>query len=178
MAAICGENYAQQVLHENRSVWSKEIPRLMYLFFLNFVTECYVLIRQLYSDSVAYKAHTFCFCSQTANLALRKPTAQSSTYSNEGRSEHAVDGVRNTNWGAIGLCTHTNMNNPAWWRVDLGSNHVPLSDVFIINQLITNLDRSRGYKITLGKYAKQSGLKLITAVVKSLSRGNPIIYQE
>ena len=138
----------------------------------------YVLIRQLHSDFGAYKAHTFCFCSQTGNLALKKPTAQSSTFNNEGHSGNAVDGFRNTNWGVIGFCTHTNWNNPAWWRVDLGSNHVPLSYVFIINQLITHLDRSRDYKITLGKYAKQSGLKLITAVVKSLSRGNPIIYQE
>ena len=160
MVAICGENYAQQVLHENRSVWSKEIPRLMYLLFLNFATECYV--RQLHSDFGAYKAHTFCFCSQTVNLALRKPTAQSST--NGGSvSGNAVDGVRNTNWGSIGSCTHTNTDNPAWWRVDLGSNHVPVSDVFIINQLIDHLERSEDYKITLGKYAKHSGLKLIKA---------------
>ena len=152
MAAICGENYAQQVLHENRSVWSKEIPRLMYLLFLNFVIECYVLIRQLHSDFGAYKAHTFCFCSQTANLALRKPTVQSSTY-NGAHSGNAVDGVRNTNWGAIGACTQTNMNNPAWWQVDLGSNRVPVSDVFIINQLINHWERSEKYKITLGKYA-------------------------
>ena len=121
----------------------------------------YVLIRQLHSDFGVYKAHTFCFCSQTANLALRKPTAQSSTYNNEGHPENAVDGVRNTNWGAIGWCTHTNMNNPAWWRVDLGSNHVPVSDVFIINNLVGHLDRSRDHKITLGKYAKHSGLNLL-----------------
>ena len=120
----------------------------------------YVLIRQLHSDFGAYKAHTFCFCSQTANLALRKPTAQSSTYNNDGQSGNAVDGVRNTNCGPIGRCTHTNRNNPAWWRVDLGSNHVPLSDVFIINQLIGHWDRSENYKITLGKYAyKHSSLR-------------------
>ena len=123
----------------------------------------YVLIRQLHSDFGAHEAHTFCFRSPTVNLALGKTTAQSSTFNNEGHSENAVDGVRNTNWGAIDWCTHTNQNNPAWWRVDLGSNHVPLSDVFIINQLITHLDWSKDYKITLGKYAKHSGLKLIKA---------------
>ena len=95
------------------------------------------------------------------NLALKKPTAQSSTYNNAAKSENAVDGVRNTDWSDdIGWCTHTNWNNPSWWRVDLGSNHVPISDVFIINVLTNHLHRSADLKITLGKYAKHSGLKL------------------
>ena len=119
-----------------------------------------VLIRQFYFDSGAHKAHTFCFCSQTANLALKMPTAQSSTYNNQALSEFAVDGVRNTDWGAIGGCTHTKWENHAWWRVDLGSNHVPISDVFIINKLTGHFQRSEDLKITLGKYAKHSGLKL------------------
>ena len=119
-----------------------------------------ILIRQFYSDFGAHEAHTFCFCSHTANLALKKPTAQSSTYDHRAKSENAVDGVRNTNWGNIGWCTHTNWNNPAWWRVDLGSNHVPLSDVFVINRLTGHLERSEDLKITLGKYAKHSELKL------------------
>ena len=118
-----------------------------------------VLIRQLYSDFGAHKAHTFCFCS--ANLALKKPTAQSSTYNLAAKSKNAVDGVRNTDWNDdIGWCTHTNLSNPAWWRVDLGSNHVPISDVFIINVLTGYFYRSEDYKITLGKYDKRSGLKV------------------
>ena len=118
-----------------------------------------VLIRQFYSDFRAHKAHTFCFCSQTANLALKKPTAQSSTYNYQSSSENAVDGVRNTGWGDVGWCTQTNWDDPSWWRVDLGSNHVPLSDVFMIGLLVNNLARVKDFKITLGKYGKHSGLK-------------------
>ena len=122
----------------------------------------FVLIRQFYSAFGVHKAHTFNFCPQTVNLALKKPTAQSSTYNDDGKSEFAVDGVRNTDWNVpVGLwCTHTNWNNPSWWRVDLGSNHVPISDVFIINLLTGHFYRSEYLKITLGNYAKHSGLKL------------------
>ena len=113
-----------------------------------------VLIRQLYSDFGAHKAYTFCFFSQTANLALKRPTAQSSRYNHQANSENAVDGVRNTNWGDVGWCTHTQpWDNPSWWRVDLGANHVPISDVFIINKLKEHFERSKDLKITLGKYA-------------------------
>ena len=119
------------------------------------------LFRQFYSDFGAHEAHAFCFCSQTANLALKKPTAQSSTYNYEANSENAVDGVRNTDWNDdIGWCTHTNWENHPWWRVDLGSNHVPISDIFIINRLTRHFERSEDLKITLGKYAKHSELKL------------------
>ena len=95
------------------------------------------------------------------NLALKKPTAQSSTYDPRAKSEFAVDGVRNTDWSVdIGWCTHTKWENHPWWRVDLGSNHVPLSDVFIINKLTGHPGRSEYLKITLGKYARHSELKL------------------
>ena len=139
-----------------------------------------LLIRQFYSDFGAYKAHTFCFCSQTANLALKKPTAQSSTYNNDGKSENAVDGVRNIDWNVpIGLrCTHTNWNNPAWWQVDLGPDHVQISDVFIITLLTGHHPRSEYLKITLGKYGKYSSLKLKHWSIKSFSRGNPIMYRQ
>ena len=136
----------------------------MYLLFLNCNLLLSVFIRQFYSDFVAHKVHTFCFCSQTANLALKKPTAQSSTYNHEANSTNAVDGVRNTNWNHdIGWCSHTNEDSPSWWRVDLGSYHVPISDVFIINVLtwyFYHIYRSEYLKITLGKYAKHSGLKV------------------
>ena len=37
---------------------------------------------------------------------------------------------------------------------------MPLSDVFIINKLTGHFERSEDLKITLGKCAKHSGLKL------------------
>ena len=52
-------------------------------------------------------------------------------------------------------CSHTQQNNPSWWRVDLGSDHVPVSDIHIVNRFSTDPNirqRSENYKITLGKY--------------------------
>ena len=54
-----------------------------------------------------------------------------------------------------GHCSHTNPNNPGWWRVDLGPNGVPVSEVSIVNRFsadpVVRL-RSKDYKITMGEY--------------------------
>ena len=84
------------------------------------------------------------------NLALGKPTVQSSTNTSaSGDSGNAVDGNVNA-----GHCSQTKQDDPSWWRVDLGSpGLVPVSEIYIVNRFggsssVTNSD----YKITLGKY--------------------------
>uniref|UniRef100_A0A9J8CQ78 Fucolectin tachylectin-4 pentraxin-1 domain-containing protein n=1 Tax=Cyprinus carpio carpio TaxID=630221 RepID=A0A9J8CQ78_CYPCA len=52
------------------------------------------------------------------DLALGGKTAQSSTFNFLGLAKHAVDGNRNSNF-LYGSCTHTNLENNPWWRVDL-----------------------------------------------------------
>lgn len=55
------------------------------------------------------------------NLALKKKTSQSSTYSSGGytyASKLAVDGNESTQ-GNYGGCQHTDNTNNAWWKVDL-----------------------------------------------------------
>jgi len=52
-----------------------------------------------------------------ANLALSKPTAQSSTY-DSGISGRAVDGNTNSNFHTGNSCSHTENSN-GWWYVDL-----------------------------------------------------------
>ena len=92
------------------------------------------------------------------NFALGKATLQSSTYNNtkldvSGVSEKAVDGNSDTKF-RNGSCTHTYSRNPSWWRVDLGSDKVPVSDIFIVNRFLTVpqvMARSENYKITLGE---------------------------
>ena len=93
------------------------------------------------------------------NFALGKATLQSSTYNNtqldvSGVSEKAVDGSYDTEF-RNGSCTHTYYtSNSSWWRVDLGSDKVPVSDIFIVNRFSTNSDvmaRSKNYKITFGE---------------------------
>ncbi|XP_022810231.1 receptor-type tyrosine-protein phosphatase F-like [Stylophora pistillata] len=90
------------------------------------------------------------------NVALGKATIQSSTFNNtqlgvSGVSGKAVDGNSDTEF-KNGGCTHTQQDNPSWWRVDMGSE-VPVSDIFIVNRFSTLPDvmaRSENYSITLG----------------------------
>ena len=53
-----------------------------------------------------------------------------------------------------GHCSHTNAANPSWWRVDLGANLVPVSEIFIVNRFSSSSvqQRNKDYKITLGEY--------------------------
>ena len=94
------------------------------------------------------------------NLAFGKSTSQSSTFINviygKGSSDKAVDGNSDRNF-RNGHCSHTLENNPSWWRVDLGSDHVPVFEVRIVNRLFRTanqnlLMRNNDYKITLGEY--------------------------
>jgi hypothetical protein len=55
----------------------------------------------------------------TENLSKGKQTWQSSIGWN-GQPARAVDGNANPQWGAAS-CTHTNIENLAWWAVDLGA---------------------------------------------------------
>ena len=92
------------------------------------------------------------------NVALGKATLQSSTFNNtdlgvSGVAGKAVDGNSDTEF-RNGSCTHTLSSNLSWWRVDLGSDKVPVSDIFIVNRFSTNSDvmaRSKNYNITLGE---------------------------
>ena len=54
-----------------------------------------------------------------------------------------------------GSCSHTKENNPSWWRVDLGSDKVPVSEVHIVNRFSSDQgvqDRNKDFKITLGEF--------------------------
>ena len=89
----------------------------------------------------------------TENLALRKTAAQSSQHNVSSGAENAVDGNRNPLFDANGNCALTQEDDPGWWRVDLGTNRVPVSDVFIVNRLFpTSAQQTNGdYEITLGE---------------------------
>ena len=100
----------------------------------------------------------FSICILTENLALGKSTAQSSTYNYSstisGVSGNAVDGNPDTDF-QNGHCSHTNTADPSWWRVDLGVNLVPVSEIFIVNRLSSSSSlqqRNKDYKITLGEH--------------------------
>ena len=93
----------------------------------------------------------------TENLALGKSTAQSSTFNSSaatGVSGNAVDGNPDTDF-QNGHCSHTNATNSSWWRVDLGEDLVPVSEIFIVNRFSSSPNiwqRNEDYKITFGEY--------------------------
>ena len=100
----------------------------------------------------------FLICILTENLALGKDTAQSSTdnYNSTvtGVSGNAVDGNPDTDF-QNGHCSRTNAENPSWWRVDLGEDLVPVSEIFIVNRFSSSSSLQQGnedYKITLGEH--------------------------
>ena len=84
------------------------------------------------------------------NVALLKPTSQSSTYPKLHISSNAVDGVTNTHHT---YCTHTieTTNNP-WWRVDLGREE-PVAEVSILNRGDCCPERLNGAEIRVGKWS-------------------------
>ena len=106
------------------------------------------------------------FYGYTENLALGKPTNQSSTQKNTNIgvaiSDRAVDGNDDTNMSNR-HCSQTDKNNPSWWRVDLGSDHVPVSQIYIVNRFTPNrvLKFSKDYEITLGNYTFNESVFLL-----------------
>ena len=61
-----------------------------------------------------------------------------------------MDGNPDTDF-ANGHCSRTNVRNPSWWRVDLGANFVPVSEIYIVNSNAQQGNKV-DYKITLGEY--------------------------
>ena len=87
----------------------------------------------------AYLNH---FANILANLALGKPTSQSSQFGIFD-SNRAVDGNRNTVLDN-GHCTHTQEQSKPWWWVDLGTSYT-IGTVRITNRAVcwerlTNFD--------------------------------------
>lgn len=68
-----------------------------------------------------------------SDLALRKPTNQSSTFENLYTAEFAVDGNYGTDI-TVEKCTHTDTNdmNP-WWMVDLQTVY-SITSIRIVNR--------------------------------------------
>ena len=97
------------------------------------------------------KIMTF-FIAYTESLTAGKTTHQSSTYNDNlirFSSAKAVD--ENSE-----QCSKTKANGISWWRVDLGSDQVPVFEVRIINRFSSGEivgQRNDNYKITFGEYS-------------------------
>jgi RHS repeat-associated protein len=86
------------------------------------------------------------FDNGATNLALNKPTSQSSEGWG-GASSRAVDGNTDGNW-ANNSVTHTQYDNGAWWRVDLGGTY-SISSVELWNRADCCADRLTNFNVVL-----------------------------
>ncbi|KAI8501948.1 hypothetical protein Bbelb_203600 [Branchiostoma belcheri] len=87
------------------------------------------------------------FC---VNLALRKPTAQSSTeIENGGVAERAVDGNTGGNWFVSHSCTATSHQSSPWWRVDLGRSQA-IDTVVVFNRQDCCQGRLNNFRVHVG----------------------------
>ena len=92
------------------------------------------------------------FIAYTESLTAGKTTHQSSTYNDNlirFSSAKAVDGNSEQ-------CSKTKANDISWWRVDLGSDQVPVFEVRIMNRFSSGEivgQRNEIYKITFGEYS-------------------------
>lgn len=84
--------------------------------------------------------------SQYPNLALGKPTTQSSTDAG-GLSSRAVDGTTDGNYW-VGSVTHTRLENQPWWRVDLGREE-NITLVKVMNRTDCCTDRLSNFHVDL-----------------------------
>ena len=65
-----------------------------------------------------------------------------------------MDGNPDTNMRNKHCSQTKKLNNPSWWRVDLGSDYVPVSQIYIVNRFSPGdpTESSKDYEITLGEY--------------------------
>ena len=97
-----------------------------------------------------------------SNVAFKKETWQSSTYSYDNGRKHkpsalAVDGNADPDWRG-GSCSQTGNENNPWWMVDLGQTHL------IARILVTSrgdcdfcIERIQGFEVRVGNSGQAGG---------------------
>ena len=92
--------------------------------------------------------------SNLQNIAINKPTNQSSTFSSHYRSDHAVDGNRNP-FSSEGSCSSSTTDGSdlrPYWFVSL-EDECSVDEVVVYNRRDCCSDRLTGIKVYLGKNA-------------------------
>jgi len=85
----------------------------------------------------------------TTNLAFKKATTQSSTYSNSANSSSskAVDGNTSGDWNAHSVSS-TKKEQGAWWQVDLGSTKL-IKQIHLFNRADCCIERLSYYRVSI-----------------------------
>jgi hypothetical protein len=122
-------------------------------------------------DEMSFSANEI--ISSSSNLALGRPTAQSSIRSS-GYSSRAVDGNHNSRYHSQS-CTHTRRDsNGPWWRVDL-ERVVDVSTIKITNRNDCCKTRIKNTKVYVGKTDILSDAAVCGDVV--YTNTNPIVVK-
>ena len=88
----------------------------------------------------------FVWFSVRSNIALFKPTSQSSSIE-VSYASNAVDGKKDLNYKN---CAHTKQESDPWWRVDLGRVE-PVAEVNILNRGDCCWGRLNGAEMRVGR---------------------------
>ncbi|XP_028281935.1 fucolectin-3 [Parambassis ranga] len=92
------------------------------------------------------------------NVALRGKASQSDRYEHSfGAASSAIDGSRESNFGA-GSCTHTDEMTRPWWRVDLLDSYI-VTSMTITNRGDCCEQRLDNVEIYIGNFSKNNGLE-------------------
>ncbi|XP_068994737.1 uncharacterized protein [Embiotoca jacksoni] len=109
------------------------------------------------------------------NIARVGKVTQSSLGWN-GIPERAIDGNRASNWGQ-GSCSHTNMNQNPWWRLDLLKTYI-INNVTITNRQDCCHQRINGAEIHIGDSLEDNGNdNPRCAVISSIAAGTSQTFE-
>ncbi|XP_055957092.1 cell death abnormality protein 1 isoform X2 [Patella vulgata] len=117
-----------------------------------------------------------CFNSPCSlNVALNKPTRQSSTHGG-GVSSRAVDGNTNQDWSG-GSCTHTNRGASEWLCVDLKQTF-DISNMKIFNMASCCTDEMKGFEIRLSftGHCDEAGFTSATPCYQDQAQKGQYVY--
>jgi len=99
------------------------------------------LLRNLYTLLIL----TFCTVGFSQNIALNKPTNQSSTWYGAVASK-AVDGITTGNYANV---SHTQSETIMWWKVDLGATYA-INQIKVYNRTDARSERIIGVQVYAG----------------------------
>ncbi|XP_074509083.1 uncharacterized protein LOC141778614 [Sebastes fasciatus] len=106
------------------------------------------------------------------NVALRGKATQSDRYGN-GDAYNAIDGNRESNYGA-GSCTHTVEHTNPWWRVDLLESYI-VTSVIITNRGDCCAERLDGAEVHIGNSLQDNGASNpVAAVIPNIPAGRSL----
>ncbi|XP_037640569.1 uncharacterized protein LOC119496950 [Sebastes umbrosus] len=108
------------------------------------------------------------------NVALRGKATQSDRYLYAfGAAYNAIDGNRDSNFGADS-CTHTDGHTNPWWRVDLLESYI-VTSVIITNRGDCCAERLDGAEVHIGNSLQENGAaNPVAAVIPNIPAGRSL----